>query len=180
MKLHPNTGFIFLAPNSSEKVLSCFVHLHVGGGGCYHYIPFHHIYRLFLISSWNERVGVTPRKIHRVLDPKTSHPVCWAMSLALVISSLLVSPCKTLIHHPEDGEGPQAELWASVGVYLLVQSFPLCISIQCCNAWVGIHFQMSPLIITATIFGHQLPSQGYEYLQASLISTKFVGTEYPW
>lgn len=106
MKLHPNTGFIFLAPNSSEKVLSCFVHLHVGGGGCYHYIPFHHIYRLFLISSWNERVGVTPRKIHRVLDPKTSHPVCWAMSLALVISSLLVSPCKTLIHHPEDGEGP--------------------------------------------------------------------------
>lgn len=96
----------FLHQNSSEKVFSCFVHLHVGGGGCYHYIPLHHIYRLFLISSWNERVSVTLRNIHRVLDPKTSHPMCWAMSLALVISSLLVSLCNTLLHHPEDGEGP--------------------------------------------------------------------------
>lgn len=52
MKPHPATGFLFLATNSSEKVLHFFMHLCVlgGGGG------------LVLILSLNKRVSLAQER----------------------------------------------------------------------------------------------------------------------
>lgn len=70
------------------------------------------------------------------------------------------------------------KLSTSAGVALLIQSFRT--STQHGIASGGIHFQMALLTVTASILGHPLHLLGYEYLQASLISTRFVGIEYLW